>query len=302
MRELFLYCSKSIFTKCAVLIGFSISLIFNPFTLKSEVKNESKIIQSDTLKSSDILFTYPTPKELLEVIEKDQITFDKTLLNSVGNEKQYIETKSRNLNLGVYIVDLTYSAFFNKRTKIINYIEIISKLSDNLLISNETRLSIKDGLINNIEDLDSIYRLTSTYYRKIMQELYVNNNYNVMAIISTGSHIESIYLSLSSIPEFANANNLGKKIAEQKNALISLNNTSKLYGNDLYIKDIMVYQEQILNIYNQIEYIDKGKIILIRNSDGTIKFKSTEKALITEQQFLHLKNAITKIRNDITLN
>jgi len=81
-----------------------------------------------------------------------------------------------------------------------------------------------------------------------------------------------------------------------------LNNTSKLYGNDLYIKDIMVYQEQILNIYNQIEYIDKGKIILIRNSDGTIKFKSTEKALITEQQFLHLKNAITKIRNDITLN
>ena len=77
----------------------------------------SEYFQDDTLQTKDVVFTYPTPDELLEVIEKENISFYNKYLNPPENQLNYIDVKSKNLNLGVYLADLAYAAFFEKRSK-----------------------------------------------------------------------------------------------------------------------------------------------------------------------------------------
>ncbi len=258
--------------------------------------------QSDTLMSQEILYTYPTPDELIDVIEKEHLNFNNNYLNSVSNVNQYINTKTKNLNLGIYLADLAYAAFFLRRNQISRYVDVINQTSDDLLISSETRTKMKNDLINNMENLDSIYHLTNVYYYEIMQELEKNNNNGLMVIISAGTYIESIYLSLSLVDDFSNENELIKKIAEQKNAFVSLLNTSKLYEDHYYVKDIIPYLERIIGIYNQFKVEDAGKLVFIKRPDGTVKFKSAEKVVMNEQQFNTFRKTITDIRNEITLN
>ncbi len=258
--------------------------------------------QADTLLSQEILYTYPTPDELLDVIEKEHLNFNNKFLNPVNNVNQYINTKTKNLNLGIYLADLAYAAFFSKRNQITKYVDIISQTSEDLLISAETKAKMKEDLIQNMENLDSIYHLTNVYYYEIMQELEKNNSNSLMIIISAGTYIESIYLSLSLIDEFSEENELIKKIAEQKNAFVSLLNTSKLYEKNYYVKEVIPYLESIIEIYNQFKVEDKGKLIFIKKPDGTVRFKSAEKVIMNEEQFNSFRNTIREIRNEITLN
>lgn len=282
------------------LFVLGILIIFCPLTAESQQRQFSS--QSDTLRSQEILYTYPTPDELIDVIEKEHLGFNNKYLNPVNNVSQYINTKSKNLNLGVYLADLAYAAFFSKRNQITKYVDAINQTSEDLLISSETRLEMKNDLINNMENLDSIYRLTNVYYYQIMDELEKNNNNGLMVIISAGTYIESIYLSLSLIDKFSDENEMIKKIAGQKNAFVTLLNTSKLYENNYYVKDIIPYLERIINIYSQFKVEDKGKLVFIKNPDGTVKFKSAEKVVMNEQQFKTFRETIVSIRNEITLN
>ncbi|MFO7844851.1 MAG: hypothetical protein R6V16_13655 [Bacteroidales bacterium] len=281
-----------------------IALIFliNLFPAPLKSQHHSPLNQSDTLTSQEILYTYPTPDELLNVIEKEHLNFNNQYLNPVKNVNQYINTKTKNLNLGIYLADLAYAAFFTKRNQIAKYVDVISQTSDDLLISAETKARMKEDLIQNMDNLDSIYHLTNVYYYDIMQELEDNNSNSLMVIISAGTYIESIYLALSLVDKFSDENELIKQIAGQKNAFISLLNTSKLYEKDYNVKAIIPYLEQIIAVYNQFKVEDKGKLIFIKNPDGTVRFKSAEKVVMNKEQFDSFRNTISEIRNEITLN
>src|SRR6056297_1822332 len=279
----------------------AILFILISFPLKSQ-KNHPFTNQQDTLVSKDILYTYPTPDELLNVIEKEHLNFNNNYLNPVNNIHQYIHTKTKHLNLGIYLADLAYAAFFSKRNQITKYVDAISQTSDELLISSQTKAQMKEDLIQNMENLDSIYHLTNVYYYDIMQELEDNNSNSLMIIISAGTYIESIYLALSLVDKFSNENELIKKIAGQKNAFVSLLNTSRLYEKDYYVKEVIPYLEKIISMYNQFKVEDKGKLIFIKNPDGTVRFKSAEKVTMNEQQFITFRNTLREIRNEITLN
>jgi len=135
-----------------------------------------------------------------------------------------------------------------------------------------------------------------------MQELEDNNSNSLMIIISAGTYIESIYLALSLVDKFSNENELIKKIAGQKNAFVSLLNTSRLYEKDYYVKEVIPYLEKIISMYNQFKVEDKGKLIFIKKPDGTVRFKSAEKVTMNEQQFITFRNTLREIRNEITLN
>ncbi|MDY6802081.1 MAG: hypothetical protein SVU94_12780 [Bacteroidota bacterium] len=270
------------------------------FTLRSQ--HHQPFNQSDTLISQEILYTYPTPDELLDVIEKEHLNFNNQYLNPAGNVNQYLNTKTKNLNLGIYLADLAYAAFFSKRNQITKYVDVISQTSNDLLISAETKAKMKEDLIQNMENLDSIYHLTNVYYYEIMQELEYNNSNSLMVIISAGTYIESIYLSLCLVDKFSDENELIKQIAGQKNAFVSLLNTSKLYDKDYNVKEVIPYLEKIISLYNQFKVEDKGKLIFIKNPNGTVRFKSAEKVVMNEEQFNSFLNTIRKIRNEITLN
>jgi len=140
----------------------AILFIFISFPLKSQ-QNHPFSNQQDTLVSKDILYTYPTPDELLNVIEKEHLNFNNNYLNPVNNVHQYINTKTKHLNLGIYLADLAYAAFFSKRNQITKYVDAISQTSDELLISSQTKAQMKEDLI----------QIWKTWIRFIILPMYI---------------------------------------------------------------------------------------------------------------------------------
>jgi len=65
-----------------------------------------QIAQSQT--TGEVYYLYPTPGELIAVIDEGQLSFESSLLNPTDNLPKYIDTKSRNLNLGIYMIEKSF--------------------------------------------------------------------------------------------------------------------------------------------------------------------------------------------------
>ncbi|HAF30241.1 MAG TPA: hypothetical protein DCG75_14460 [Bacteroidales bacterium] len=256
-----------------------------------------------TQQTGEVFYLYPTPGELIAVIDEGKLTFDKDLMNPVENLPRYIDTKSRNLNLGIYMADMAYAAFFSKRTKVLNYLEVIGSLSNYLLISSNIKENLVNDFTNNIDNFDSIYHFTNVYYYDIMHELESNNNTNAMTLIISGAYIECIYIAMNLAGEFSpNDDPLVQKVAEQKFAFANLVKSCELHKNNKNIDAVLKYLTDIQAIYDQIQMIEGTKREMIRTSDGKIRFKGGPKLKIEEKQFNDLKTSITRIRNEIVNN
>lgn len=252
--------------------------------------------------TGEVYYLYPTPGELIEVIDEGNLSFNKDLLNPVENLPNYIDTKSRNLNLGIYMADMAYAAFFSKRTKVLNYLEVIGSLSNYLLISSEIKENLVNDFTNNIDNFDSIYHFTNVYYYDIMNELEKNNNTNSMTLIISGAYIECIYIAINLAGKYQENSPLIQKVAEQKFAFINLVKSCELHKNNKNLEAVLKYLVEIQGIYEQVNMTEGTKREMIRTSDGKIRFKGGPKLEMGAKQFNDLKQTIIKIRTEIINN
>lgn len=250
--------------------------------------------------TDEVYYLYPTPGELIEVIDNGDLSFNKDLLNPEENLPSYIDTKSRNLNLGIYMADMAYAAFFSKRTKVMGYLEVIGKLSNYLLISSQIKENLVNDFTNNIDSFDSIYHFTNVYYYEIMNELEKNNNTNIMTLIIAGAYIECIYIA-TNLAEYDNSA-LIQKVAEQKFAFVNLVKTCELRKSNRNIAAILDYLVEIQTIYDKVTMTEGSKRQMIRTADGKIRFTGGPKLKMEKAEFLKLKESITRIRTEIVNN
>jgi len=255
-----------------------------------------------TQQSGEVYFLYPTPGELIAVIDEGQLSFDSDLLNPVDNLSKYIDTKSRNLNLGIYMADMAYAAFFSKRTKVLNYLEVIGKLSNYLLISSHIKENLVNDFTENIDNFDSIYHFTNVYYYDIMNELEENNNQNAMTLIIAGAYFECIYIAVNLAEGYSDSSPLIQKVAEQKYAFKNLVKSCELHKSNRNLAAILVYLKEIESIYDDVLLKEGTKREMIRTADGKIRFKGGPTLKMEEKEFNRLKEAIINIRTEIVNN
>ncbi len=259
-------------------------------------------IYSYSQQPGEVFYLYPTPGELIEVIDEGNLSFDKNLLNPVDNVSKYVDTKSRNLNLGIYMADMAYAAFFSKRTRVLDYLKVINTLSNYLLISSQIKQNLVDDFTENIDNFDSIYHFTNVYYYDIMHELEKNNNSNIMTLIISGAYIECIHIAVNLAGEFEDNSSLLQKVAEQKFAFINLVKACELRKNNRNIAEVLAYMLEIQEIYERVKMLQGTKREMIRTADGKIRFKGGPKLKIEEKEFNDLKKSIIRIRTEIINN
>lgn len=257
------------------------------------------LIQNDTIQTGENFYLYPTPSEIFEVIDTENLSFNKDLLNPINNEQKYILSKEKYLNLGVFIADLAYCTLFSRKAKSKEYYEAISNLCGCLLISSNLKGCLSNEIEENIENVDSVYKTINIYYNDIMQELTANNSNSVMFIITTGAYIESFYIVLNLVNEYSENNVLLQKIANEKYALHNLHRFSKRFKDDTNLTDVIKYQEEILEIFDSF-FVEEGtKRSFVITDNGKIKFTGGPKIIMSKEQFENLKDTIGKIRNEL---
>ena len=248
--------------------------------------------------ASNCYYLYPTPNEINEIIKKEDLVFNESLLNPENKVSNYTNDQSISLNLGIYLADMAYSAFFGQIHKFKSYLGVVKQLTNHLLISPETKEELISNFIKHSNDFDSIYQFTHDYYYKMINELEQNYSASAMSLIVAGAYIECLYIALN-LTKYEEDSSLIQIVAKQKFAFNNLINCCKFKSRDKDITSILNDLLEIQDIYNNVS-IQKVEILRVeRTNDEKITLRGGPILKMKRKEFYKLKKTISRVRKKI---
>ncbi|MFO7827792.1 MAG: hypothetical protein R6V23_04150 [Bacteroidales bacterium] len=285
------------------LISGAVLMLFFVFCCKSEKEDAKEEQQSEDLVEikdtiSDIIYVLPSPNEILAEIFIEDIKIDPTLVNSYTNANQYIENRSKAINLGVYIADFAYLSYSPESTTELNYLKVIKKLTEEVniygLMENKTLERIQD----NLTEKDSLNKISQELYYKISNNLENSDRENLFTLISSGAIIESLYLSVMLVDDFNDYKGIIEKMYEQKFVFDNFYEYASVYADDPYVKQIMDKLEILKQTFDQLNTKETEHEV-IEKDDQTLRFTGGSQFIVNSENFKKFKTDIISIRNDI---
>ncbi len=249
----------------------------------------------------EIYYRFPSPDEMLDFIDKEELEFNDIALLPVENARGYLDSKSQALNLGVYTADLAYITLFQRQKEALTYFTVVYGLSDKLRISSAFDPVLLKRFEDNLKNIDSLKFLTDEAMINITNYLIENDKEKTFAIISIGGFVESMYLAFHLAGEFEEENLIIQRISDQKLVLENLINYSLEHSGDQNVADAIKLLHPIRAVFN--EFITTSdKTTVEKTEDGNLIIKGGEKISITEDQFYKLRDITFETRKAIIEN
>ncbi|MFN8206792.1 MAG: hypothetical protein U0T82_05210 [Bacteroidales bacterium] len=170
--------------------------------------------------------------DMARLFESAGAVYNPEILNSVGNEKNYVTSGKKALNLGVYSVDLGYIRAYEQYEKTRAYFDAMRNLSSALGIPEEFFLKSAERYDKNIADKDSLIFIANEVYAKTTGYLKENERESASALIVVGGWVEAIYIATRMINSSDKDAELIEKIADQKTSIASLLEMAGKYRDD----------------------------------------------------------------------
>jgi hypothetical protein len=275
-----------------------------PETGKKGTQSESgEIMQTDTLSRTrrTVYYRFPSARKMLDYVKSENFNFRPDLINPAENIDKYTDTKSKALNLGVYLSDFFYMLVTDNTLNTHTYFDAIMRLISDLRISVPEQDEIIQSVDNNIHNADSLIRISEEYYTGIIDYLLKTDKEKTFAIISTGSYIEGLYIALNVIDDYTGNEGTAEKIAEQKYAFNNLMHFTKTYEEDLNVKHTLGYLIRINKHLSELS-VQEGTTKVKRVDSNRFVFEGGDQVKINRDQFTNLRNVVTEIRSEIIEN
>ncbi|NLR94176.1 MULTISPECIES: hypothetical protein [Flammeovirga] len=163
---------------------------------KEEAKKEIAAQKAASADFNIILNNAPDPTSIPVLLERSGAEFDASLLNSKDKVKSYTLSEAASaLNFGVYISDIAYLSASNKSQEAIDYFTTAKQLSDKLGVSQAMGKDVSEKLEAALSDKDAMLKVISDSEGKVKAFLNTNSQYDVAALIITGSTLEALHVS-----------------------------------------------------------------------------------------------------------
>ena len=255
---------------------------------------------------NQIIHLYPSPAEMLSVIDMSKLNFDASLLNPLDRADQYIDSQLKTYALGIYMTDLAYTALFLRHEESLNYLEVVKSLAADININEAVDEAMIEKVRNNVEYLDSLYNISNEAFINVLSFCERNEKPNTVVMLSAGAFLESLYLAVHMVDDYESADMLLQHLADQKYTIDNF----MLFANSLETDD--------LNVIATLKDFEKLKIIYdgIKPGTGGVTVKTSEDAdenqpkklviggtgkasqpSLTEEEFESLKAVVIEMRN-----
>jgi len=251
---------------------------------------------------SETYYLIPSPEGLFSFIRDGDLKYLKDILNPTENIDKYIDTRAKELNFGIYSADLAYVSSFNKYQESVEYLSTVRTLSDEIGISAVFDENLIGRIDNIIDNQDSLLKVTSDSYFSIVRYLESSNRKKSLALIVTGGWIESIYVVTNLIDTYKPGSDAVQLLADQKLVVSNLMSYLEQNKSDDNIQRTINDLKNLQKLYDGLKSVKTGGEEITATDTTKIIIGGTRKIVITEEEFMALKNEIAKIRNKITKN
>ncbi len=293
------------------IVVFSLATVFFSCTGNgSSNANNDKNQKDDNLAQSvdnknagtETFYLIPSPEELFRFIQDGKLKFSASVVNPTSNIGNYINTRLKELNFGIYSADLAYVASFNKYQPSIDYLGVVRTLSDEIGISSVFDKNLLERIDKITDNRDSLLQVTNDTYISIVTYLDGTERQESLAQIVTGGWVESIYVVVNLLENYNENPKIISLLASQKDVVNNLVMYLKKRQKDANIKKTLADLEPIAKFYESLE-VKKKENTGNKNETKTgdkIVVGGNKEVVMTKEQFKTLKVEITNLRNKIT--
>src|SRR6056297_2267528 len=260
---------------------------------KTEITEAIRI--KDTL--TEVIYVLPSPNEILAEIFMDEVKINSSFVNPHTNAKNYLDTRSQAVNLGVYIADFAYLSYSSENTTELEYLKVIKKLSEDVNIYGLMENKTMERIQNNLTEKDSLNKISQELYYKISNNLENSDRENIFTLISTGAIVESLYLSVMLVDDFDDYKEIIEKMYEQKFVFDNFYEYAQVYADDPYVKLIIDQLEVLKQAFDQIKKEEKEQEVI--KEGQTLRFTGGAQFVVNDENFDRFKTNIISIRNEI---
>ena len=263
---------------------------------KNTVLSTADSTGTDTVER--VTYLLPSPEKMLHDIFSNKVAINQDLVNPKSNAEKYLDEKMQSINLGVYIADFAYLNLNENKANALEYFKLIRNLSEKINIYGFIEKSFFDRINNNLMNNDSLSKIMQEMYYKISDILENSNRQKVYALISTGTIIESLYLSVMSVTSYSDYQSVTLEIFKQKQIFMSLYSFISSFADD---KDIRAVLKQLikLKIILDSSVANKSEISVKKDKGNHLSIHGEEKIIINEKVFLDFKENVKTIRQNI---
>lgn len=285
-------------TKIIVALLFGIMFIYSCKDEKktgseSNISIEQAITPVEELR--EIFYNMYLPDEMTRLFERVGANFNPSIINSPENYSRYLEEKSIAVALGIYGVDLGYSRIFDQTAITANYLTIIRLLTEKIGIPKNHFDDIYQRIEDNIENQDSVAKITTDLYTRTDHFLKGNNKDSYAALIVMGGWIEALYIASKILETNPQNVEIMDRIAEQKYSLNSLISLLNNYQDDIFIAEKILLLKKLKKIFDKFEIYYSENDIDIDTVNKTIKTKNYTSG-ITQEITVEINHVTTDIR------
>ncbi len=216
------------------------------------------ITEEDDPSENEFLYSLPSPLQIASIFRRSGLDYIPELTNDPTNADNYNTKFMQKLNFGVYATDLAYSALNDKNQACIDYVKVLSQLSESLWMTNVfNSVSILDRFENNMGNSDSLGYIIADFQMEMDTYLEENGLSTNSLVIFAGAWIESMHLAFQSVS--ANYNpQLVSRLIEQKKIALNLIDILKKEEQDADLEALIGHLEKIAKHFESydVENID----------------------------------------------
>jgi hypothetical protein len=268
----------------------------------SEKEQEKKTMsKADTLvrelsaqQYEQVIYTVVPPGDIIKNFHKYGIQYKSDIIHDVRKVDSYLTFKSRALNLGIYSVDLAYTAYFGKMHHSNKILDAVLQLLTDLNIREVFDESILEKAMQHSHEPDSVKQLAKNTSKQIYSYLVSHNRDNILALFSVGAFVEILYQGFGETA-YEKEGLLVKFLSDQRFTAEILYDFVAQYRDDPQVAFILPDIKKINNIYNELSKNESPPVIADA-SKNVISIKQGQKAYFTEEQYNRLKEVISDLR------
>jgi hypothetical protein len=257
------------------------------------------MVQIDQIRN--VFYLTPSPAEMLGVIDFTDLQFDGSLPNDINNIDTYLDARSQALNLGIYITDLAYMALYGRHEETVEYLETVGNLANQVRVREALGSDLVERARKNVQSMDSLYEVCNEAFVGLLLYCEENRRANTAVLISAGAFIESLYLAVSLVEDFYEANYLIQHLADQKYVVDNLFLMAAGLSEDENVAVLFENLKPVKDLYDLVEQ-PEGNISLKKEESGKLVIGAKKQLGLSEEQFRELKKITSEIRSKIISN
>lgn len=265
--------------------------------LNDTTKVDSTKIETG-IETGELSFQVPSPGEMLTFIKMvgGKSNKNASFLNSIDNNKNYIDAKYKALNFGVYSCDLSYCSTFEMGPEAIKYFAVVKKLGDEIGISTSINPEVAKRIQDNVGNPDSLAAITDDLYYSSFETLQNGKQGTTLALVIAGGYIESLFIVTNLVKYEANSPGISR-IADQKLTLDNIIEFIKKYESDPSVAEVLKELNELKAEFDKLKEVAAEEV---KGKDGVKVLGGGTNIEMTSEQYKTISEKVKAVRNTFT--